>query len=208
MSDETLEISGHLNDTLLSMKTKVLPLDAIRPYWRNPRRVPEQAVNDLIESMTLYGYQQPVVVDEDDVIIVGHTRYAALRKMGIQSVMVVVADLPPEKARQYRLIDNKTGELTSWDYSTLVLELREWDEQLLSTFFPEISLDISSDVVAQQTTIDQIALAEEKVHTLPGWEPVDAVELVCPNCFHTFAVRRDSVESLLSPEPEAGGGDD
>jgi hypothetical protein len=112
-------------------------------------------------------------------------------------VVVVVADLPPEKARQYRLVDNKTGELTSWDYNSLVLELREWDEALLASFFPEISLDISSDAVAQQTTIDQIALAEEKVHTLPGWEPVDAVELVCPNCFHTFAVRRDSVESLL-----------
>lgn len=191
--------------TFLNLPTRVLPLDRIKPYWRNPRRVPEEAVDALVESMTLYGYQQPIVVDAEDVIVVGHTRYAALRKMGVTEVLVVEVNLPPEKAKQYRLIDNRTAELTSWDYNALILELREFDEGLLTTFFPDISLEADQIDQVTRVTAEEVAAAEEKVHSLPGWDPVESVEIVCPQCFHSFEIRRDSIASMLDrPEPEPG----
>ena len=62
---------------------ETVDLDRVRPYWRNPRRVTEDAVTQLMASISEYGYQQPIVVDSDYVIIVGHTRYAALRRLNI-----------------------------------------------------------------------------------------------------------------------------
>ena len=89
---------------------ETISLDKVRPYWRNPRRVTEDAVNQLIASIREYGYQQPIVVDSDYVIIVGHTRYAALRRMEVTEAPVRVArSLTPAQAKQYRVLDNRAG---------------------------------------------------------------------------------------------------
>ena len=98
-------------------------LDEIYPYENNPRKN-DEAVEAVANSIREFGFKQPIVVDADGVIIVGHTRYKAAQELGLETVPVLVAgDLSEEQARAYRLADNKTSELAEWDFSALEIEL-------------------------------------------------------------------------------------
>ncbi|MCD6364623.1 MAG: ParB N-terminal domain-containing protein [Planctomycetes bacterium] len=100
-------------------------IDDIRPYERNPR-INDQAVDAVGESLQQFGFRQPIVVNEDGTIIVGHTRWKAAQKLGLAKVPVHVAtDLTPEQVRAYRIADNKTGELAEWDLLILPIEISE-----------------------------------------------------------------------------------
>ena len=99
-------------------------IDAITPYENNPRKIPKEAIEKVAASIREFGFRQPIVVDKDMVVIVGHTRLLAARSLGYDEVPVLVAsDLPPEKVKAYRLADNKTNEFTSWDDDRLMEEL-------------------------------------------------------------------------------------
>ncbi len=109
-----------------SYSAEMRPIDEVIPYERNPRRIPESAVLKVAASIREFGWRQPIVVDEAGVILVGHTRRLAAIHLGLKTVPVHVAiGLPPAKAKAYRLADNRVGEETSWDLSTLELELDE-----------------------------------------------------------------------------------
>jgi hypothetical protein len=176
--------------------TKVLPIEKVQPYFRNPRRIPSEAVEAVAESIRRYGYQQPIVVDKDDVIIVGHTRLQALQRLGWKEVPVYVSDLPEDKAREYRLVDNRTSEMTDWDHETLVMELREFETSLLSQFFPDVDLEVGQidDAVSQQNVDD----ASRKVTSVTEADKANThtTQVVCPACFHTFEVRTRSLPGL------------
>ncbi|MHC4713937.1 MAG: ParB N-terminal domain-containing protein [Planctomycetota bacterium] len=106
------------------MKTESWETDRIQPYENNPR-VNEPAVDAVARSIDKFGFRQPIVVDASGVIVVGHTRWKAAKKLGLEEVPVhVAADLSPERARAYRIADNKTAELSSWDNEALSSELR------------------------------------------------------------------------------------
>lgn len=99
------------------------PIKSIRPYEKNPRRN-DEAVDAVAASIREFGWQQPIVVDKDGVIIAGHTRYKAAKKLNCDTVPVVVADdLTEDQVKAYRLADNKTGELAEWDIALLGEEL-------------------------------------------------------------------------------------
>lgn len=104
------------------------PLESIKPYPNNPR-VNDDAVDAVAASIREFGFRQPLVVDEDNVIVVGHTRYKAALKLGLATVPVHVAvGLTPAQARAYRLADNQTARLAIWDYDKLPLELAALQE--------------------------------------------------------------------------------
>ena len=93
------------------------------PYENNPRHN-ENAVEAVANSIMEFGWKQPIVVDKDNVVIVGHTRLKAAQKLGLVEVPVLIADdLTPEKVKAYRLADNKTNELAFWDEELLDIEL-------------------------------------------------------------------------------------
>lgn len=103
-------------------------LEDIFPYENNPR-VNDGAVDAVANSIRDFGFLQPIVVDRDGIIIVGHTRYRAAAKLGLEEVPVVVAgDLSDKKAQAYRLADNKTGEISSWAFDKLMTELDALDQ--------------------------------------------------------------------------------
>src|SRR5579883_1735803 len=116
------------------------PLDSIHPYDHNPR-VNDSGVDAVAASIKEYGFRQPIVVDEFDVIIVGHTRYKAAKKLGLATVPVHVArGLTPDQARAYRIADNQTATLSQWDDDRLAAELtslQQADFDLSLTGFPE-----------------------------------------------------------------------
>ena len=117
----------------------------IVPYDNNPRDNSE-AIEKVAESIREFGWQQPIVVDKDDVIMVGHTRYEAAKLLGMTTVPVVVADnLTPEQVKAYRLADNKVAEYSSWDFKKLQSELEGIGDIDMSSFgFDDYDIDIDS----------------------------------------------------------------
>lgn len=100
-------------------------IEELIDYARNPRRN-EQAVDSVAASLKEFGWRQPVVIDSDGVIVVGHTRVKAAKKLGMTKAPCLVADdLTPEQVKAYRILDNKIGEKSDWDYELLELELAE-----------------------------------------------------------------------------------
>lgn len=109
-------------------------INKIKPYENNPRDN-DNAVEGVAKSIKAYGWQQPIVVDKDNVIIVGHTRYRAAQKLGMKTVPVLVADkLNEQQVKAYRLADNKTGENAIWDNKKLLKELESLDEKIYTGF--------------------------------------------------------------------------
>ena len=107
---------------LIKMKLK-----DIHPYEKNPRKN-DEAVEAVANSIKEFGMKQPIVVDKDGVIIVGHTRYKALKKLGIKETDVIVADdLTEEQVKAYRIADNSTNEVATWDYDLLLGEIQSVD---------------------------------------------------------------------------------
>jgi DNA modification methylase len=110
-------------DATTPMSVELRPLDAVRPYANNPRQN-DDAVDAVAESIRRFGFRQPIVIDADGVIVAGHTRFRAAQRLGLATVPVHVAtDLTPDEVRAYRLADNKTAELASWDDAMLSIEL-------------------------------------------------------------------------------------
>lgn len=110
------------------MQVTMRKVSDVKPYDKNPRRN-DGAVDAVAASIREFGFQQPLVVDKDGVLIVGHTRLKAAKKLGMKEVPVVVADgLSPEQVKAYRLADNKTGELAGWDFSLMEVELSELED--------------------------------------------------------------------------------
>lgn len=109
------------------MKLKTVPMSAVKPYERNPRKN-DDAVDAVAESIRQCTYVAPIIVDENNVILAGHTRWKALQKLGRTTVQVCIADsLTEEQKRKYRILDNKTGEIAEWDDDILRVELEGLD---------------------------------------------------------------------------------
>lgn len=112
------------------------PISKITPYENNPRRN-AQAVHDVAESIKRYGFQQPLVIDREGVIVVGHTRFLAAQELGLDTVPCVVSQLSDEQNRAYRLVDNKTAEGAAWDFDKLAEELSDISDKDWSAFLFE-----------------------------------------------------------------------
>jgi DNA modification methylase len=95
----------------------------IKPYQKNPRH--KYDINKVAQSIKEFGFQQPIVVDRAGVIIVGHGRYEAAKSLNLKTIPVTIADLPPEKAKAYRIADNKTNEYSDWDMGLLIQEFTD-----------------------------------------------------------------------------------
>lgn len=128
------------------MKVVNMQIDQVIPYDNNPRDN-EDAVEPTANSIKEFGFQQPIVVDKDNVVIVGHTRLLAAKSLNMTEVPVVVADtLTVEQVKAYRLADNKTNEFADWDLGKLENELDSIDDLDMNVFgFEDNEIDDSSE---------------------------------------------------------------
>lgn len=116
------------------MKIDYKSVDEIKPYKKNPRDN-SLAIEDVAKSIKEFGFQQPIVVDTKGVIIVGHTRFEAAKTLGLETVPVHVAEnLTEDQARAYRISDNRTGEIATWDLFKLNKELETLSSDLFTGF--------------------------------------------------------------------------
>lgn len=110
------------------MKVVDLPVSEVKPYENNPRDN-SRAVEYVKKSIEEFGFQQPLVLDKDKTIIVGHTRFLAAKEIGLDTVPCVIADnLTEAQAKAYRLADNKTSDYSVWDNKLLLEELEGLDQ--------------------------------------------------------------------------------
>src|SRR5271169_559398 len=127
------------------LKVSMWPIDRPIPYARNSRKIPERAIDKVAASIQEYGWQQCIVVDKEGVIICGHCRLLAAKKLGLQEVPVHVADnLTPAQVKAYRLMDNRSHEDTDWDLDLLGPELEDlvgFDFDLSLTGFDQHEID-------------------------------------------------------------------
>lgn len=105
------------------MNIQQINIEELIPYEKNPRK--NLNVDKVAISIKEFGFQQPIVVDKKMVIIAGHTRWEACKKLGLKKVPVLIADLDPIKAKAYRIADNKTNEGSQWDMNLLNLEFTD-----------------------------------------------------------------------------------
>ena len=119
---------------------EILQVDpkTIKPYYSNPR-VNHEAVAVVMKSIEDFGFKQPIVVDKKKVIIVGHTRWKASMEMELDEVPVLIAsDMSQKQAKAYRIADNKSNQISQWDFTLLrdeLLELDDGDFDVTSTAF-------------------------------------------------------------------------
>lgn len=105
------------------MKIELRKLEDLKPYPQNAKGHPKEQVKKIVESILAFGFNQPIVVDKEDVIIVGHGRFLAAQELQLTEVPTLKVDLPDEKVKAYRLADNKLNE-SEWKLDLVLEELK------------------------------------------------------------------------------------
>ncbi|MFN5436386.1 MAG: ParB N-terminal domain-containing protein, partial [Planctomyces sp.] len=155
------------------MKVEQWQLSQLRPYEQNPRNN-DDAVDTVAASIREFGFRQPIVVDENGVIIVGHTRFKAAQKLRLTEVPVHVASgLSAEQIRAYRIADNKSSELAEWDFDLLPVELAalkdaNYDIALLGFDVDELARIMNPELRDGLTDPDDIPAPPDAAITQPG----------------------------------------
>ena len=105
------------------IKMEEVDIDLIKPYKNNPREISAEAVQKVMKSIKEFGYNQPIVVDKDHVILAGHTRWKAMKQLGKKKANIIIRDLTKEQPVAYRIMDNRSGEESKWQNKLLAEEL-------------------------------------------------------------------------------------
>jgi DNA modification methylase len=155
------------------MKVELRKVSEVIPYEKNPR-INDGAVEAVVRSIEQFGFRQPIVVDEAGVVIVGHTRLKAAIRLGLEKVPVHVATgLTAAQVKAYRLADNQTAQIASWDLELLPIELldlkaMEFDIDLLGFTADELAEILEPGVEPGQTDPDEVPLPPDEATTQPG----------------------------------------
>ena len=122
------------------IEIKYLDIADIKPYKNNPRKN-DKAVDIVEKSIKEFGFKNPIVLDKNNEIIVGHTRLRAAKKIGLTEVPVIFAEeLTPEQVKAFRIMDNKSSEIAKWDFDLLKVEFESM-QNLEFTGFTEAEID-------------------------------------------------------------------
>jgi DNA modification methylase len=178
------------------------PIESIQPYANNPRSN-DAAVDAVAASIREFGFRQPIVVDEEGVVVVGHTRYKAALKLGLTTVPVHVAvGLSPAQAKAYRIADNKTAAMSSWDDDKLPLELAQLQEMNFDLDLTGFSGDellrlLGSEANEGEADPDAVPEPPDEATTRPGdlWL-LDKHRLLCGD-----GGKAEDVDRLLNGAP-------
>ncbi len=182
------------------MKIIQVSLDKIIPYARNPRVNTQSAVDKVKSSIHEFGWQQPIVVDKEYIIIAGHTRYLAAKQLGLTEVPVHVAEhLTPAQIQAYRITDNRSAQESKWDDELLKIELfdlKSMDYDLGLTGFDGVELGTFFDTKEHtsgdtEADVDQADELRKKYEVVSGqlWQLGDH-RLLCGDSTNTEDVKR------------------
>lgn len=145
----------------MSNKLQITNVTEIIPYENNPR-INDHAIDKVIESIKEFGFTNPILLDKDNVIIAGHTRYEAALKLNYSQVpCIYLSDLSEEQVKAYRLVDNKTAEFATWDFDLLTKELAEIEDIDLSDYdFGSMFENIEIGGVEPLSTMEKLKIIQ------------------------------------------------
>lgn len=116
-------------------------IEDLMPYENNPRNN-DEAVKYVANSIREFGFKVPIIIDKNNVIVAGHTRYKASQELGLKEVPCIIADdLSDEQIKAFRLADNKVSEKAEWDFNKLDLELAELDIDMDDFGFEDLEIN-------------------------------------------------------------------
>jgi hypothetical protein len=168
-----------LKKTSTAFVVEIWPLHEIKPYEQNARKISEAAIEKVAKSLKEFGWRQPMVVDKDGVLIVGHARRLAAVHLGwVEGPVHVAKDLTDAQIRAYRLMDNRSHEETAWDMDLLVPEIADlkgldFDLSLTGFNTEEIERFLNETPDVEFKEYDESVADEVKYST-------------CPECGHVF----------------------
>ena len=143
------------------METITKKVSELIPYVNNPRNN-DDAIDAVASSIKNFGFKVPIVIDSNNEIINGHTRLKAAKKLGLETVPVIVADdLTPEQIKAFRLADNKVGEIATWDENALAVELEELKN--LDFDMSEFEFEIDESQTQEKNENTDSVLYDEKM---------------------------------------------
>ena len=162
---------------------KNIKVSDLKPYENNPRNN-EGAVAYLVNSIKSFGFKVPIVVDKDNVIVAGHTRWLAAQELGLKEVPCLIADdLTPKQIKAFRIADNKIAEKSSWDFTKLAEEVDALGDVDLTDFgFGEFEID----VLKNGTEIDNSTL--DDIFSDAPTKEKEPKKVQCPHCGEWFEV--------------------
>jgi len=164
------------------------------PYEGNPRDN-DGAVDAVADSIARFGFNCPIVVDRNNVVVAGHTRLRAAERLGIEVIPTIVADLDEQKAAEYRIADNKTQEFSEWLVNDLIAELRETKDMdgYFKNFNVSALLSETAGAVAH-TAVTEGAIEGRKQELESFFleksesDEEKYVQVVCPGCGSEFFI--------------------
>lgn len=150
------------------LEIEIVPTGSIFPYARNPRNN-AHAVDKVAASIVEFGFKQPIVVDGEGIIVVGHTRHLAAQKIGLKEVPVIRAlDLTPVQAKAYRIADNRVADEATWDEDLLGLELSD----LQGFGFDLAVTGFDAEELIEYLPMDDPAMDEDQADDAPAVQDV------------------------------------
>lgn len=158
------------------MEIKMVSVADIIPYENNPRKNAD-AVQYVKNSIEQFGFKIPMVLDAENVIVCGHTRFLAAQELGMTEVPCTYADdLTEEQIKAFRLADNKTAEMSVWDFERLTLELEELPDIDMAEFGFN-NLQVGDLDVNDSDFISDTEITKSKTK-----------KIKCPHCGEEFEV--------------------
>lgn len=155
------------------MKVEYVALDQVRAYGNNAKLHPAWQIEQIKESIKQFGFNDPIAIDSDGVIIEGHGRYIAATELGLEKVPVIrLSDLSEEKKKAYMLVHNKLTMNTGFDYDVLMLELAD--------------LDVDMEQYGFDSTEEERDYVIENKEYNPGEFDDEKFEYECPECGFRF----------------------
>ena len=178
-------------------------LSKIKPYELNAKKHPREQVKNVAESIKQFGWQQPIVLDKDNVIIIGHCRYLAAKKLKLKTVPCAIAEnLREEEVKKLRLLDNKTNE-SEWDLDLLATDLKELDFSSFEINWNIPEQEVEAEVREDDFDIDS-AIPEVPKSKLGEIYQLGRHRLMCGDSINSEDVRQlmnDKEADLLLTDP-------
>lgn len=180
------------------MEIKEIKISDLKEYENNPRHN-ESAVDAVAASIREFGFKVPIVIDKDGIIVAGHTRLKAAKKLGMHKVPCIVADdLTPQQVKAFRLADNKTNELAEWDYEKLDEELNGIMMDMTKFGFEEVETDENGEILDGEKYTTKI----DAPHYEPTQEKAPPIEELCNTDKQKELIQEINLSSVSKKEKE------
>jgi site-specific DNA-methyltransferase (adenine-specific) len=168
------------------MKIFEKSIEELIPYVNNPRNN-EEAIDFVAASIKEFGFKNPIIIDKDGVIVAGHTRHAAAKRLGLQKVPCIIADdLSEQQIKAFRLADNKTAEFATWNLEKLDVELESIDLDMVDFGFDS---ELSDEGAGLEVVEDEAPeLPAEPKAKLGDLYKLGKHRLICGDCTNSKTI--------------------